>query len=319
MNWAQLRELDVVALPWAQVLVWPRRWQFLGLIACWALAGLLIANLWYWPQQQARQHIARQQAQQLAQRDQALKAHGLQLASRQRLAQALAALQPPGGGELLGQLEQLGAYGVHLNSWQQGGSLPAKLAFQGEWPAVYAALNGLALSVLWDSLTLELNAQGVLVAALELSRQSVLLASPEVVAQVTPAYVQGLVGGLKHVVFKPLASPRLSLSPGVSEPSVGRSTAQAPQAQAQLSKKSLDWAYAARRAQALSQPIASMQLLGVVQSHSQTVALVLAGGQVWRLGNGQRLGPEGLRVKRITPTALQLDHNQSLVLAGAKN
>ena len=53
MTWAELRNLDLLALPWSDAIRWGRRWQIAALLVVW---GTLWAICWYTvfePRQQA--------------------------------------------------------------------------------------------------------------------------------------------------------------------------------------------------------------------------------------------------------------------------
>ncbi len=53
---------------------------------------------------------------------------------------------------------------------------------------------------------------------------------------------------------------------------------------------------------------------GLGDVYERRVALVQASGQAWRVRVGQRLGSDGQRVQRISPTRLTLNMGKNLVV-----
>lgn len=307
MNWAQLKDVDLFALPWGQVLAWPRRWQCVLLGLAWALALLVFAYAWYWPQQDLLVLQAQQRAQRKTQQD------SVQATRRARanLAQQLAALQTKSlsskatHADWLHLLEQLSATGVAVQQWRSQGQARQQLVFQGDWPAVYQALSGLSRDRLWGQFMLQHVSGETLQASLDLQSYT----HDQVLS----------VSGRDTLAQAHLPSPFAALA-GASpdDQQLGAMGAaasmQVPAINAQdLSRSRLHGGYQAQREQALTQPLTSMQLLGVVQTGEAAVALVLAGGHTWRVKRGQRLGAQGLRVQRITAAAVQLGQGQTLV------
>ncbi|UFS55552.1 pilus assembly protein PilP [Comamonadaceae bacterium M7527] len=308
MNWAQLKDVDLLALPWGQVLVWPRRWQcaLLGLV--WTLALLVLAYVWYWPQQDLLALQAQQRAQRKAQQD-SVQAN---LRARAHLSQQLAALQDRSQNGLathadwLHLLEQLTATGVAVQQWRSLGQARQQLVFQGDWPAVYQALSGLSRDMLWGQLKLQHVSDDLLQASLDVQRH----------AQATVLFEASR--DTLALAYAPSPFAELaSVLPDDQQPGAS-GAAMAMQVQAinaqDLSRTPMHGRYQAQREQALTQPLSNMQLLGVVQTGKDAVALVLAGGHTWRVKCGQRLGAQGLRVQRITATAVQLGQGQTLVV-----
>jgi hypothetical protein len=309
MKWAQLKDLDVLALPWGQVLAWPRRWQCALLALGWAFALLLFAYAWYWPQQDRLSAQAQQRAQRTIQHN----SMQADMRTRRALAQQLAALQsrlqvnPATHADWLLPLEQLSATGVVVQQWRSQGQAQHHVVFQGEWPAVYHALSGLSRSVLWGQLKLQRVNGEMLQASVDVQRHA---NAPALTVTSHNAVA------LTHF-SSPFAELANTLQPNQQRGAGGVATSlQVPPIRApSLSRAGPHGRYQAQREQALAQPLATMQLLGVVQASMGAVALVLAGGHTWRIELGQRLGSEGLRVQRITADAVQLGQGRTLVVA----
>lgn len=311
MNWSDLKDVDLMALPWVRVLLWPRRWQCLLLLALWCLSLLVFALVWYWPRQTLD---AAQVQQRLQQRTQAENVQA-DLRARQDLLAQLNALQAPPqrlakegiGQDALLLLDDLSAEGVVVDQWRDQGASTQRVAFHGDWTSVYRALVRLSRHMLWSKLTLERVDNEVLQANVDLQTHAGTL-----LTDVSPDALTTLaISRSPFFVVAPMA-PIQPLDNGTAQVASDNG---APTSAA-LSLKNIAQHYQAKRDQALLLPLASMQLLGVVQAGQRAVALVVANGHIWRVKPGQRLGAQGLHVQRITPHAVQLGQGQALVAGG---
>ena len=297
MTWAELRNLDVLALPWGDAIRWERRWQVAALLVVWTT---LWAIFWYnvfEPRQQAlvaQSQLAASRSQQLAQ---------AQFAQSQRLdlLKAIADHMSQVRSKPLREdkfLKHFNREGIFFVAWRQG-----TLKFHGDWSAVGASLVDLSAHVYWSALSMQSLPSGHIQVELSISG-TLVNRQPD-----TPLAGQYLAG---RSPFTVLTANTVQPTPSVlTEP--GRQPLVHDE-QPSLGKRALGWSYAARKLQALSVPLASMQLLGVVQADGETVALVQASGQAWRVRVGQRLGSDGQRVQRISPTRLTLNMGKTLVV-----
>ena len=297
MTWAELRNLDLLALPWRDAIRWGRRWQVAALLVVW---GALWAICWYTvfePRQQAlvaQSQRAALRSQQLAQ---------AQFAQRQRvdLSKAIAAHMSQARSKPLREdqlLKRLNREGIFFDAWRQG-----TLKFHGDWSAVGASLVDLSAHVYWSALSMRPLPSGHIQVELTIS------GTPVDHQPDTP------LGGPYRAGRSPFTA--LTANTVQTTASVLAESGQQPfvhQEQPSLGKRALGWSYAARKLQALSVPLGRMQLLGVVQTDGEAVALVQASGQAWRVRVGQRLGSDGQRVQRISPERLTLSMGKTLVV-----
>ena len=297
MTWAELRNLDVLALPWGDAIRWERRWQVAALLVVWATLWAIFWYNVYEPRQQAlvaQSQLAASRSQQLAQAE-------FVQSQRFDLLKAIADHMSQASSKPLREdklLKRLNREGIFFDAWRQG-----TLKFHGDWSAVGASLVDLSAHVSWSALSMQSLPSGHIQVELTISG-TLINRQPD-----TP------LGGQYHAGRSPftvLTANTVQTTPTVlTEP--GRQPL-VQQEQPSLGKRALGWSYAARKLQALSVPLASMQLLGVVQAGGETVALVQASGQAWRVRVGQRLGSDGQRVQRISPARLTLSMGKALVV-----
>lgn len=309
MNWAQLKDVDILALPWGQVLAWPRLWQWALLVLGWVLALLVFVYAWYWPQQDRLSEQAQQRAHRNIQQDNVQ----ANIRARTNLVQQLHALQDqplanaPTHTDWLHLLEQISGTGVAVQQWRRQGGGEQHAVLQGQWPAVYQALSTVSRGMLWGQLKLQRINGATLQASLDVHRYTPVPALPA-----SSHSASGLTQLPSPFAELAVALPTNErLDAGVSAAPTQVQATKAPV----LSRAGMHDRQEAQRKQALAQPLTSMQLLGVVQTGNTAVALVLAGGRTWRVKPGDRLGARGLRVLGMTVTAVQLGQGQTLVVA----
>ncbi len=297
MTWAELRNLDVLALPWGDAIRWERRWQVAALLVVWATLWAIFWYNVYEPRQQAlvaQSQLAASRSQQLAQAE-------FVQSQRFDLLKAIADHMSQASSKPLREdklLKRLNREGIFFDAWRQG-----TLKFHGDWSAVGASLVDLSAHVSWSALSMQSLPSGHIQVELTISG--------------TPVHRQPdtPLAGQYHAGRSPFTV--LTANTVQTTPTVLTEPGQQPlvqQEQPSLGKRALGWSYAARKLQALSVPLASMQLLGVVQAGGETVALVQASGQAWRVRVGQRLGSDGQRVQRISPARLTLSMGKALVV-----
>jgi hypothetical protein len=297
MTWAELRNLDVLALPWGDAIRWERRWQVAALLVVWATLWAIFWYNVYEPRQQAlvaQSQLAASRSQQLAQAE-------FVESQRFDLLKAIADHMSQASSKPLREdklLKRLNREGIFFDAWRQG-----TLKFHGDWSAVGASLVDLSAHVSWSALSMQSLPSGHIQVELTISG--------------TPVHRQPdtPLAGQYHAGRSPFTV--LTANTEQTTPTVLTEPGQQPLVQQEhpsLGKRALGWSYAARKLQALSVPLASMQLLGVVQAGGETVALVQASGQAWRVRVGQRLGSDGQRVQRISPARLTLSMGKALVV-----
>ena len=297
MTWAELRNLDVLALPWGDAIRWERRWQVAALLVVWATLWAIFWYNVYEPRQQAL--VA--QSQRAASRSQQLAQAQFVESQRFDLLKAIADHMSQASSKPLREdklLKRLNREGIFFDAWRQG-----TLKFHGDWSAVGASLVDLSAHVSWSALSMQSLPSGHIQVELTISG--------------TPVHRQPdtPLAGQYHAGRSPFTV--LTANTEQTTPTVLTEPGQQPLVQQEppsLGKRALGWSYAARKLQALSVPLASMQLLGVVQAGGETVALVQASGQAWRVRVGQRLGSDGQRVQRISPARLTLSMGKALVV-----
>lgn len=361
MTLAELRALDVLALPWRRVLYWPRRWQCVLLAVGMAVVAWVFHTVYLAPERQAfaqaRQRDAVVQQQQAQERAAA--------GQRARLQQQVRALEAqlqdrrmsagtPVGASVLQQLQLLEQQARDDGGWrvavkQLSDGPHSRLQLQADWPGVVHALRQLSATLVWQELRVRVaqahqtvhgrqagseapHPQGVQGFEDPQNNVDSLLVSMAWQAQPgVSAPGQSMVGQPLESADAPRALPGvLQRSPFTSLSAWTATSASTPlhsESHQALSAVSPDagrealrlmrtnggWANEERRAQALALPLSRMRLLGVVQGAGLTTALVLAGGQTWRVGVGERLGSEGHRVRDIRAQAVLLESGAGLV------
>jgi hypothetical protein len=361
MTWAELRALDVLALPWRRVLYWPRRWQCMLLAMGMAVVAWVFHTVHLAPERQAyaqaRQRAAVVQQQQAHDRAAAGQRAQLQQQVRALEAQLQERRMSPGipvGASVLQQLQLLEEQSSDDGGWrvavkQLSGGSNGRLQLQADWPGVVHALRQLNATLVWQELRVQVaqahqtrlgrqeggdashqqagqgfedpqySVASLLVSMAWQAQPGLSAPGQQMVGQLLESaeVPRALPGVMQRSPFTPLTALSVtSPSPPLHSESDQALSAVWPDAGHEalsLMRTNGAWANEERRAQALALPLSRMRLLGVVQGARHRMALVLAGGQTWRVGIGERLGSEGHRVRDIRAHAVMLESGAGLV------